>query len=207
MRVLLLTPDASETVLAKLSSQLQSSGIPHQEIAPLVRTVLDDIPYASMKSYDVPEQYCDFINTLVLRLHAIKPLISYFMENRPTKWTGNDDAGLMYLQSTIFTNDEIMYEDAEAVNAVLGQDTESIPNLKDWFQVIINDVVKELKADTAEENDIEEDSEGRVSVSNEKSNDFENQAVFLRSCHNNLRGILPSGVFQERRKGLPQCPF
>ena len=123
--------------------------------------------YASMKSYDVPEQYCDFINTLVLRLHAIKPLIDYFMENRPTKWTGNDDAGLMYLQSTIFTNDEIMYEDAEAVNAVLGQDTESIPNLKDWFQVIINDVVKELKADTAEENDIEEDSEGRVSVSNE----------------------------------------
>ena len=70
------------------------------------------------------------------------------MENRPTKWTGNDDAGLMYLDNTIFTNDEIMYEDAEAVNAVLGQDTESIPNLKDWFQVIINDVVKELKADT-----------------------------------------------------------
>lgn len=167
VRVLLLTPDASETVLAKLSSQLQSSGIPHQEIAPFVRTVLDDIPYASMKSYDVPEQYCDFINTLVLRLHAIKPLISYFMENRPTKWTGNDDAGLMYLESTIFTNDEIMYEDAEAVNAVLGQDTESIPNLKDWFQVIINDVVKELKADTNEENDIEEDFEGRVSVSNE----------------------------------------
>ena len=166
-RILLLTPDSSEMVLDKLGSQLQSSGIPREEIAPLVQTVLDDVPYVSMKSYDVPEQYCEFIKTFVLRLHAFRPLIDYFIESRPTKWTGNDDAGLKYLESTIFSNDEIMYDDAQAVNAVLGQDTESIPNLKDWFQVVINDVVKELKADVDQGDDSEEEVEDRLTVSNE----------------------------------------
>ena len=166
-RILLLTPDSSEMVLDKLGSQLQSSGIPREEIAPLVQTVLDDVPYVSMKSYDVPEQYCEFIKTFVLRLHAFRPLIDYFIESRPTKWTGNDDAGLKYLANNIFSNDQIMYEDDKAVNDILGQDTESIPDLKDWFQVVINDVIKELKVDSAETEGGEEDVEERVSVSNE----------------------------------------
>lgn len=163
LRVLLLTPDSSKEAVERLRSQFKSAGIDIDELENYLVDVLDENVFPPMKSYNVPEMYCDFIRIVILRLHSLRPLIDFFLENRPAMWTSNDNASLNYLVESILENEEIVAEDPSAANNLYGNDKASIPALKEWFQVVINDVVKQLES---YEIDTEEGSEDKSKTSN-----------------------------------------
>lgn len=164
MRILLLTPDSSKEAIQRLGKQFDSIGFNLEEITPYLEDILDNEVFLPMKSYNVPEDYCEFIKTVVLRMHKLKPLVDYLLTHRPKNWTANDEAGLEYLQESVFSNEEIMYNNPSDVIEELGRDKASTPNLKQWFQDVINDVVKDLSNMIEEQS---EEGEGELVVSNQ----------------------------------------
>ncbi|MDB2319949.1 hypothetical protein N9V17_00565 [Candidatus Poseidoniales archaeon] len=165
LRVLLLTPDSSKDAMNRLESHLKSAGVDIDSIENYFSQILDENKFPPMKSYNVPELYCEFIQILVLRLHSIRPLIDFFLKNRPTRWTSNDDAAMNYLVNSILV-EEIIADDPSAVRDLYGNDKASIPNLKEWFQVVINDVVKQIESDELDDKDIAGDTPEATAVSN-----------------------------------------
>ena len=169
LRVLILTPESSKVAVQRLKSQFRSAGLDTNNIEEYLTNILDEITFQPMKSYDVPEIYCDFIRIVILRLHRLRPLVDYLSKNRPARWTSNDDAAMKYLVESILDNTEIMGENEEAVDGLFGKDKASIPLLKEWFQIVINDVVKQLD-DAQMENEVEgEENSEKTNVSNQNS--------------------------------------
>ena len=166
LRVLLLTPDSSKGAIERLESHLKSAGVDIHSLENYLSEILDENKYPPMKSYNVPEIYCEFIKIVILRLHSLKPLVDFFLQNRPARWTSNDDAAMNYLVHSILENEEIIADDPSAVNNLYGNDKASIPALKEWFQVVINDVVKQLESDEMDNEDDTEDKSEATTVSN-----------------------------------------
>ena len=169
LRVLILTPESSKVTIQRLKSQFRSAGLDDANIEEYLTNILDEITFKPMKSYDVPEIYCDFIRIVILRLHSLRPLVDYLSKNRPARWTSNDDVAMKYLVESILDNTEIMGENEEAVNGLFGKDKASIPILKEWFQIVINDVVKQLDDDGMENEGEGEENPEKTNVSNVNS--------------------------------------
>ena len=165
LRVLLLTPDSSNDAIKRLESHLKSAGVDIDGLENYLSQILDENKFPPMKSYNVPELYCEFIQIVLQRLHSMRPLIDFLLKNRPTRWTSNDDAAMNYLVDSILV-EEIIADDPSAVRNLYGNDKASIPNLKEWFQVVINDVVKQIESVESDSEDSAVDAPETTAVSN-----------------------------------------
>ena len=162
-RILLLTPQSSTEVMNNLETQMRVSGFKSESLNSFFQNILDVHRYGPLDGYAAPSSYCDQTLTLVCRMHALLPLLKHLAQDMPIGWNEDDRRGIMFLKE-IIANEDISFSDIESATAILGKNTQSIPQLREWFQDVINQVIMDISADAEVAND--DDTSSTVSREN-----------------------------------------